>query len=490
MKVYHIDWNFKVSPTKDKNSNISFQSMKPSQFIGFDYACVRKFKAPVEKFNITEDLYKWADNIIKKILNRNFDGRQQTTLFQRKSMLNEWSKYITEENQAINPALALIILSSIVKDLKTNNDKLPPVLNKRVLADSISDLNIILTSNKDTSFDFAKLYSARANNLYKSEIDNSELISSGWIKIPSLAHDRENFSSNVDKLKAFSADSWCTKSFNAEPYLSRGDFHIFFYNGIPRIGLRFDKDKLVEIQNEKNNNIISLKYFDILKSYIDKNSFNMNSLLKEKVVDANKKKKLVTNICYEIGTSVIKDNNVYKIMDYLGFEPKYLDDGTISIKKYNFLNIGFNMSFEDMGINENKLFVQISEIRENAVFIGMGVTNLGSLRKILGNANFETSSVMTLGNLEEINGFANFANSMVNSLGGLKKIGSWADFENSILEDTGMLESIGKDAYFNNSKIKKVSALRHIGGIADISNTELSKNLFKNIFVRGGIINY
>ena len=29
---------------------VTFEAMKPNQFKGFDYACVRKFKAPVEKF--------------------------------------------------------------------------------------------------------------------------------------------------------------------------------------------------------------------------------------------------------------------------------------------------------------------------------------------------------------------------------------------------------------------------------------------------------
>ena len=488
MKVYQTGWNTQFTPINSKKSNVSFQAMKPSQFTGFDYACVRKFKAPVEKFNILEDLYRWSKEKFQKILNRNFEGRQQTTLIQREAILKEWNSYLTEENQAIKPALALIILSSIVKDLKSNNDKLPPVLNKRVLADSITNLNTILDNDKNSSFDFAKIYSTKTNTLYKTE-QKKEMIDSGWIKIPSLANDRENFSSNVDKLKALSAESWCTKSFNAEPYLSKGDFHIYFEDGMPRLGLRFDKDRLVEIQNEKNDNIISLKYFDVLKSYLDSNGFKLNRILKEKISDTLDKKEFISEIRGQIGEQAIKENNVYQIMDFLGFEPTYTENETISIKNYGFLNLGFNLSFEDLGIDENKLFEQISEIRENAIFRATGVTNLGNLKRILGNADFENSTVMTLGHLEEIDGFANFANSLVNSLGYLKKIGSWADFENSILEGLGVLEYIGKDAYFNSSKIKSLGILKHIGGFADISDTELLQDSIKDIYIKDGILN-
>ena len=48
----------------------TFQAMKPNQFKGIDYAVVRKFKAPVEKFNSNSDflfLFKVCHKaIIKK----------------------------------------------------------------------------------------------------------------------------------------------------------------------------------------------------------------------------------------------------------------------------------------------------------------------------------------------------------------------------------------------------------------------------------------
>ena len=39
------------------------------QFSGMDLACVEKFKAPIEKFNINDDLQEWAKKGIKNEFN-------------------------------------------------------------------------------------------------------------------------------------------------------------------------------------------------------------------------------------------------------------------------------------------------------------------------------------------------------------------------------------------------------------------------------------
>ena len=46
-------------------NNLSFEAMKPNQFKGLDYAVVRKFKAPVEKFRCMQDFQNWAQILLK-----------------------------------------------------------------------------------------------------------------------------------------------------------------------------------------------------------------------------------------------------------------------------------------------------------------------------------------------------------------------------------------------------------------------------------------
>ena len=479
MRVYNIN---PYTPEKQYNYP-AFKAMKPSMFSGADYACVRKFKAPIEKFNTLKDLQMWAEERLHELLHKDFSGRLQASTVQRNAMISEWSKYLTSECSTITSAFALIILSSILKELKHNNDNIPPVLNKRALAGSINDLNSILSADKNSQFDFSKIYQMNINKLYSESLFKSN--GSGWIIIPSLKHDEKNFNKNIEKLKFYSADSWCTKSFNAETHLSKGDIHIYLENNRPLLCLRFVDDKLFEIQNEKNNNIIALKYLDILERYIREHGLELSITMEQSIKSAAEKKSLAEKIRQEIGVNAIADNDVYRIMDYLGFKPIYVDNGVVSIENYAQLNFPKNLTLEDIGISENKLFERIIEIRKDAFFAGTEVTNLGKLKKIKGSADFENSLVMSLGELEEIEGYANFANSLINTTGKLKRIGKWVDFEGAILETLGNLESIGGNAYFNNSRIKTLGSLIYIGGMADFTGSVVESVFPLKIIAKG-----
>ena len=145
-------------------------------------------------------------------------------------MLKEWFDYVIKENDAYSNAQRLIILSAITKDLKANNDIIPPVLNKGVLAQTITELEEKLKVNPRENFDFNKMYQNNLRTTYLEDSSTGETMT-GWVVIPSKINDSENFEKNVDKLKTLSHNSWCTKSFNAEPYLSKGYFHVYLENG-------------------------------------------------------------------------------------------------------------------------------------------------------------------------------------------------------------------------------------------------------------------
>lgn len=76
-----------------------------------------------------------------------------------------------------------------------------------------------------------------------------------WVYIPSKSEDQINFKSNVEKLKQLSASSWCTRSFNAEPYLQQGGFWILIDNQKPLIAVRKVGSEVREIQDVQNTGI-------------------------------------------------------------------------------------------------------------------------------------------------------------------------------------------------------------------------------------------
>lgn len=246
-----ISYNTRVTKLAPlKHDTISFRAMKKSQFAGINHAIVEKFKAPIEKFNTQSDFQNWASNTAKNIMSKNYGGRQAETVEQRKYMLKEWTDYVFNENTAYTGAIGLLILNAVTKNLKPDNDKIPPVLNKGILADCISEIDRNASSDNQYQFDLRKMYETKLGALYL-ENSNVSTDKTGWVVIPSKSNDPEHFEENVEKLKALSHKNWCTKSFNAEPYLSDGDFHVYLENGQPKLGVRFIGAKIGEIQGEK-----------------------------------------------------------------------------------------------------------------------------------------------------------------------------------------------------------------------------------------------
>lgn len=469
-------------------NNIAFCAMKKSQFQGIDLIMVNQLKAPIQKFSSNSDFQNYCQNIldsefygdnnIEKLSNSS-DKQAQA---QKSKILKDWIDYISKENDAYNPAIQLLIISSITKNLSPNTNQLPPILNKRKLADTIQEIVEKSKTTKNYQPNFDKIYRA---NLQKTVLENETQLDSslnGWIIIPSKAHDEANFSENVKKLQILSHDSWCTKTYNAEPYLAKGDFHVYFEQGKPKLGVRFEDDKVAEIQGERNSGKIPLKYLDMVKKYILDKNYKLNSSAELTLIEAQEHAKKVAKIEKEIGLEAIKNKEYEKILPYFGIKAKKDEDGMLILS--HFEQPYGELDFEDLGIDENELFRQVIEIENDADFEDSIVTSLGSLKRIKGEANFSYSNITSLGNLEKIEGNIQLEDGKIKSLGNLKYIGGNADFTSCQLNSLGNLEIINGDANFNNSEIISLGNLRKIGGNADFNFSKI--NSFGNLEYIGG----
>ena len=259
--------------------------MKKSKFSGIDRAVVENFKAPIEKFYTNADLQKWSFENALKLANKDYGGRKEETKIQRKVMLKEWSDYVLQENDGYTNAMSLLILDAVTKDLKPDNDTIPPVLNKGVLADCIAELDKNTKEVPKYQFNLNKIYKTKLQSYY---LDDTQTrpgeTSTKWVKIPSKSHDPEHFDENVEKLKTLSYKTWCTKSFNAEPYLEEGDFHIYLENGQPKVGVRFVNDKIQEIQGEANNGKVPLKYLSTVEEHIKEDDLRLTSNVRSEIL--------------------------------------------------------------------------------------------------------------------------------------------------------------------------------------------------------------
>ena len=490
--------------------NTSFKMKKSelgvvNRFV-FENCFPEKQKPDIQQFKVIDEFYDACKNFLEKLLPVDFDfgGRQEETKVQRKAMLKDWVNYVTKENGAYTPAMQLMILKSITKDLKPDEDTLPPTLNKGVLADTVTKVQEELNKDEKAQFNFDKEYRLNLQRGIFRGVNTLDENLNGWIIIPSQKHDEKNFSANVEKLKALSHKNWCTKSFNAEPYLSEGDFHVYMENGQPKLGVRFVGDEIQEIQGEKNNSRIPLKYGDITKEHIKKCKLTykaQNEL--EKLEDT---KAEIERILPNIFTK-IKNGSTQEILEELGIKCKKDTDGRLIISHYK-AKYNDKYSYSDLGINENKLFKEIKAIEGDAdfkysqitslgnlltigghaIFEDSQITNLGNLLTIGGDAYFSFSQVTDLGKLQTIGGNADFENSQVTNFGNLQTIGGYANFYNSQITDLGNLQTIGGNAYFRESKITSLGKLQTIGGWAIFIYSQITN--LGNLQTMGGLADF
>ena len=453
-----------------KFDTVSFSAMKKTQFSGIDLMMINRLKAPIEKFNTNDDFQAWCKNKVqneyiskKDELVESVDPQAQ---IQKEKILSDWIEYITVENEAYTPAIQLMILSSITSDLSNDTNHLPPVLDKRILADTIYEITQNCKKDKNYNPNFNKLYRNKLQTGIMQEETNLDTSLSGWIVIPSKENDPNNFEENVKKLQTLSHDHWCTKTYNAEPYLAEGDFHIYMEEGKPKLGVRFDGQKIAEIQGEKNNSKIPLNCLDIAKSYIKENKFILSGKANKEFKNAERTRTKVNNVIKRLTEQGLnlKTCSTTDIFDALEIKYEENEDGKLIVENYR--QPDKNITYEELGINENRLFEDIVEIKGDVDFGDSDVTNLGSLKTIAGSVNFENSQVTNLGDLETIQNDAVFSFSKLTDLGKLKNIGGLAYFHDSKIANLGDLETIGGDTEFSRSPITSLGKLKSIGGVA------------------------
>ena len=84
-----------IQNINNKQYGLSFTAMKSSAFTGFDYACMRKFKAPIEKFKSLDDFYIWAEKNFYRLSEIDLKGRNDIVVSERKKMLSKWVNFLS-----------------------------------------------------------------------------------------------------------------------------------------------------------------------------------------------------------------------------------------------------------------------------------------------------------------------------------------------------------------------------------------------------------
>ncbi len=305
---------------------------------------------------------------------------------------------MSDENGAYfkNKPLQLLIFTAVTNGLKENSDKIPPVLNGGALANTITYMEEVLSKNPKAKLNFSKIYNEKLHEIYIS-IDNDSYGKNGiWVAISSYEHDRQNFNSNVEKLKALSHPNWCTASTQAEPYLKKGDFHIYMVDGKPKVGIRFEGDNIVEIQGQRNNSRIPLLYSKEIKDYTQKNSLKgMEDSIQSAIETAEQYAPLRDEL-----KPLIQNKDYLAIFNHPEFNcnAEMLDSGNLKIKSF------ISQDLEFFGINPNELMDAVEIVGGDLRLDASNIVRFKNLKEVNGNLDLSNSSIKNMGSLQKVNG--------------------------------------------------------------------------------------
>ena len=155
-------------------------------------------------------------------------------------------------------------------------------------------------------------------------------------------------------------------------------------NGVPKIGVLFKDDVIVEIQSEKNDNKIPPKHFEAIKKHItEDNKYKLSFAVRdayEKAYSVNIKINKTKN---KLGEETIQNADIAKIFKFFSVGCKEDENGNYVVKKYSQPSPDF--TYKDLGIDENKMFEKIVRIDGNAEFINDSLSSTHNLKSVGGN---------------------------------------------------------------------------------------------------------
>lgn len=214
----------------------------------------------------------------KYLKNKNEQEAKQIIIdgynIEKERSFKEWWEYLTTTPKyANNPAVSYCLLRKMIDyapekvkhgTLSLNPEVVDFTVNE-IIKDPRSQVNIFDVYKKEND--------KRISGGLEIDPGTNPKDKTGWLLIPSKIHDPQNFPQNVSKLKDLSSpQGWCTGSYNAEPYLSMGDFWLYLINGEAKVTIRMIGDGMGEIRGPFN--AVAVEWAERVIDFIYKKGFD------------------------------------------------------------------------------------------------------------------------------------------------------------------------------------------------------------------------
>ena len=320
----------------------------------------------------------------------------------RKDGIRSWYKYLTEEsNYKDDIFVHLLVMDGITKEMKPDNAVVPPAVSPESFE---ATYNVLLEANTSVSFSesYAQQTRERAIKQFSKGMQTVDGIEGQWVTIPRSQKGEPDYDDHIAMVQALAeGSSWCLRFDNAHGYLQGGNLHYFVdKNGNSQVAINETDGKITQIQKRYNqDSTVPVSYAVVISEWAKANHYKGHEVQIQKALDAKPKfdeqrKKYA---------KMMAEKDYLGIFKELGIGVSIADDGTYILTKYE-PRVTKQYSLFDLGVDENKLMQNVSEISSSINLEGSGLSMLPKLRKFGGYVEFKDCKISDLSSLEEING--------------------------------------------------------------------------------------
>ena len=378
-----------------------------ASIVGAEKIILNKYikEIPENVWRSPEKFKDWANERIEQVVdfdtNKDYTAIQYAVINQkRKDGIAVWYKYLNEESTIKDdPFAKLMVMEEITKELKPDNAAVPPTLNHVTFEETF---NAALQRGDNISFAKAYDKSSKDNAISKYTYSDKTIdgIKGKWITIPQTSVNDPKYNEHVGYIRALSEETtWCLRYSQAETYIQQGNINFFVdEHGQTQVCVRESGGQITEIQKRIQDATVPIPYAKVIDTFVKEKSLTG---CESGIQAALNKKPQFDALRTEMQTFQ-SAGNTKGVFEKMSIKATEAPDGTFIISHYNPIAGEFTLS--ELGINENILMQNVSEITGDGDFSQSNVINLRNLRNIGGKFIHLGSKIEDIRSLEIING--------------------------------------------------------------------------------------
>ena len=409
----------KIEDAKFKEGQGTAEIRSLDAIVGTERQVLNKFKDQVqpEVWQNPDAFKRWAEEKLADISNWDKHPEYVSKDYAdynkpRQEGLEKWVDFLKSDESGVKDDVfaQILFLDGITKEMKPDNAYTPPAISREVFEHVYNE---ILAGNTDVSFTqaYSELNKKKAIEKYGTPTVSEDGIEGTWVKIPQSKKGEPLYDEHIAMVQSLAQGSaWCLRFENAHGYLQSGDIHFFVDSkGDSQVAINvYPNGQIHDMQRRyKQDGTVPIPYIVPIAKYYKEHNFTG----REKAIkDALNAKPEFDRQKVEFA-KMLEEGRTADIFNELGdnsyaheIKVSRAEDGSYILNNYTPFIKGKPYSLYDLGINEDILFKNVSEVSQSLYLDGSALKVAPKLKKVGVGITFGDNKANDFRALEEIDG--------------------------------------------------------------------------------------